>query len=247
MPHLHSLLISLVVAFLLAACTPAKASSPISKQETRIPEVVAFQVSTSVRVATDIPPTSTPLPAPVTFTPSPTPFVPTETPTPTKMPSSTSTPLPTDTPIPTATPFPTDTPTPTPNPVDQELVAYFKSIAPLVEQIWDTMPGEDSELSKTSYYYDIVKSRYDQLENIAVPEEASFMHSAMMLAMLDVALYHLNWRMAWDDLYYFDDYSYNAEQYGDEALYYYYGEYLPLRDELLRYNGLKPEDVGFSE
>lgn len=244
MPHSHSLLISLVIAFLLAACTPANASSSISPQKTRMPEVVAFKVSTSVPIATDIPATSTPLPAPVTFTPSPTPLIPTATPT--ETPSPTSTPLPTDTPIPTATPLPTDTPTPTPNPVDQELVAYLKAVAPLVEQIWDTMPGE-IDLAKTDYYSDLVKSLYDQLDAIPVPESAKLMHPPMMLAMGDVALYHLNWTMAWEDIYYFDDYSYNAEQYGDEAMYYYYQEYLPLRDELLRYNGLKPEDVGFSD
>ncbi len=207
------------------------------------------------QLAATLRPTYTPIP---TDTPT---LMPTDTATP--EPTNTTTPPPTETAMPTETPTqtplpptnttePADTPRPTPSPtpkpsktlVDQALVTYLKQFATIANEIWGSFPGEAGIASQT--YVDKLDPLIKRLDEMAVPDEAEGMHLAFQVVASNVIIYHHErvGALLFPDQFY--DHMAAADRAGQEALTWYYREYMPARNALLSRIGLSAESVGFN-
>ena len=210
------------------------------------PDTVATEVAQAQAVAATLTaavPTATSTPTPTltaTHTPTrPPTLTPTSTPTGTTAPTRTARPKPTSTRSPTATTKPTEPST------DPVMVAYLEDFAQIANKVWADFPG-DSE-TPSEIYVDRLEPLYEQLEEMTVPKGATQMHDAFELATISVIQWHLYRQGALLFPAQFNDYMNAADAAGDEALAWYYHEYLPARDILLSAYGLSPEDVGFGD
>lgn len=123
------------------------------------------------------------------------------------------------------------------------MLVYLQAFAPIAEEIWGSMPGDENE-SRTAAF-DRVKALHEQLDAMAVPEDAEMMHRVFSLVALDVAGWFLYGEMFLNS----NDYSYldAMRTAGEEASYRFYSEYLPTRDRLLDRYDLTLEEVGFND